>query len=298
MLIAMSELLAGAVRGGYAVGAFNVYNLEQARAVVDAAEAGESPAILQLHPKAYDLGGAGFLHLCLAYSRRAKVPICVHLDHAQTVDVVSSLISDGIPSVMADGARLPFQDNISFVREAVALARPKRVSVEAELGLLSGTEDGLTIEAREASLTDPDQAAQFVDLTGIDALAVCIGNVHGPYHGEPNLDFARLAKIRDQTSLPLVLHGASGLPAEMVEQAISLGVAKINVNTDLRVAYMNTLRSIFAGDEAGRTSHESSMDLFDVMQACIKAVKSVVAAKINAFGSAGKAPWPRGEGVD
>jgi tagatose 1,6-diphosphate aldolase GatY/KbaY len=184
---------------------------------------------------------------------------------------------------MADGAGRPYDENVAFTAAAVALARERGAAVEGELGLLSGTEDGLTIEERAAKLTDPGQVTGFVAATGIDALAVCIGNVHGPYRGEPRLDFERLAAIRRATDLPLVLHGASGLPAEAIARSIALGVCKFNVNTELRIAYLAALRQSLAAE--GKT------DLPDVLRAAVVAMGAVVAEKLALFGSVG-----RGEG--
>jgi tagatose 1,6-diphosphate aldolase GatY/KbaY len=149
--------------------------------------------------------------------------------------------------------------------------------IEAELGKLSGTEDGLTVQEREAMMTDPELAGEFARATGIDAFAVCIGNVHGRYQGEPALDFARLAAIRKQVSVPLVLHGASGLPAGMIHQAIALGVRKFNVNTEVREAYLTTLKA--------RLNEPKMPDLLDVMQSAIAAMQDVVAGKMRLFGS-------------
>ena len=281
MLTDLRAILAAAQAGGYAIGAFNVYNLEGAQAVVAAAEGAQSPAILQIHPGALRDGGAALLHLCLAAARGAAVPVAVHLDHSPAHEAMSTALAVGIGSVMADGAGRPYAENVAFTAAAVALAREYGAAVEGELGLLSGTEDGLTIEERAAKLTDPDQVADFVAATGIDALAVCIGNVHGPYRGEPRLDFERLAAIRQATSLPLVLHGASGLPAEALTRSIALGVCKFNVNTELRVAYLAALRQSLAG--------EGKLDLPDVLRAAVVAMQAVVTDKLTLFGSVGRA---------
>ena len=281
MLTDLRAILAEAQAGGYAVGAFNVYNLEGAQAVVAAAEAAQSPAILQIHPGALRDGGAVLLHLCLAAARGAAVPVAVHLDHSPEHGAMSTALAVGVGSIMADGAGRPYAENVAFTAAAVALAREHGAAVEGELGLLSGTEDGLTIEERAAKLTDPGQVADFVATTGIDAMAVCIGNVHGPYRGEPRLDFERLAAIRRATSLPLVLHGASGLPAEAITRSIALGVCKFNVNTELRVAYLAALRQSLAA--------EGKIDLPDVLRAAVVAMQAVVAEKLALFGSVGRA---------
>ncbi len=281
MLTELRAILADAQAGGYAVGAFNVYNLEGAQAVVAAAEGTRSPAILQIHPGALGGGGAVLLHLCLAAARGAAVPVAVHLDHSPTHEAIRAALAVGIGSVMADGAGRPYDENVEFTATAVALAREHGAAVEGELGLLSGTEDGLTIEARAAKLTDPAQVPDFVAATGIEALAVCIGNVHGAYHGEPRLDFARLEAIRGATTLPLVLHGASGLPAEAIARSIALGVCKFNVNTEVRGAYIAALRQ--------RLGADAKVDLPDLLKEAVAAMRVVVEGKMGLFGSVGRA---------
>ncbi len=282
MLVSMTDLLAAAQAGGYAVGGFNVYNLEGVRAVLAAAEEARSPAMLQLHPAALSSGGAPLLALCLAAARAARVPLAVHLDHAAERAVIERALSEGGLSVMADGSHLPYEDNVAFSAAMIALARAHGAAVEAELGRLGGTEDGLTVAERDARLTDPTQAADFVACTGVDALAVCIGNVHGRYSGEPQLDFERLAAIRAAVTVPLVLHGASGLPEALVRRAIALGVCKLNVNTEVRAAYVGALR------EGLRAN--ASADLLDLMTGAVDAMRAVVAERMRMFGSAGRAP--------
>ena len=277
MFSALTSLLHDAMAGGYAIGAFNVYNLEGARAVIKAAEAQHSPAMLQIHPSALQHGGAPLVALCLEAARPAVVPIAVHLDHSACATDIGDALAAGITSVMADGSHLPYADNIAFTRHIVSVAHARQAAVEAELGRLSGTEDGLTIPEYEAKLTDPGQAVDFVTQTGIDALAVCIGNVHGRYRGAPRLDFDRLAAIHQAVSVPLVLHGASGLPEAMVHQAITLGVCKFNVNTEVREAYIGALRQDLQAP--------ASPDLVDLMQHAEDAMQAVVADKLRLFGS-------------
>ena len=280
MLAAMTTLLQDATAGGYAIGAFNIYNLEGVRAVVRAAEAAHSPAMLQLLPSALQHGGPPLVALCVAAAQGAAVPIAVHLDHSASATDIQAALTAGLTSVMADGSHLPYRDNLAFTRDMVAVARTHQAAVEAELGRLTGTEDGLTIPEYEARLTDPGQATDFVAQTGIAALAVCIGNVHGRYRTEPNLDFDRLAAIRQAVPVPLVLHGASGLPAGMVQRAIALGVRKFNVNTEVREAYVQTLRDCVQAPK--------SPDLLDLMQRAEAAMQAVVIEKLRLFGSVGK----------
>src|SRR5262245_49670056 len=281
MLTSTTELLHAAAAGGYAIGAFNVYNLEGVRAVVSAAEAHRSPVILQLHPGALQHGGRPLVALCLAAAQAATVPVPVPLGHSTSPSAIQEALESGVTSVMADGSHLPYQENVVFTRTMVGMAHRHRGVVEAELGRLTGTEDGLTVPEYEARFTDPAQAADFIAQTGIDALAVCIGNVHGRYRSEPRLDFDRLATIQRTVPIPLVLHGASGLPEAMVRRSIALGVHKFNVNTEVREAYVEALRS---GLQAA-----SAPDVLDLMRQAEVAMQTVVAAKLQLFGSAGKA---------
>jgi len=263
------------------VGAFNVYNLEGARAVVTAAEIGRSPSMLQILPSALKHGAAPLVALCLVAAKEAKVPMAVHLDHSASADDIQAGLDAGLRSIMADGSRLPYADNVAFTRQMAELVHKQGGTVEAELGRLTGTEDGLTVPEYEARLTNPGQAADFVAETGIDALAVCIGNVHGHYPGEPRLDFERLDAIQRTVSVPLVLHGASGLPDAMIRRSIELGITKFNVNTEVRAAYLAALRE--------RMEATDSPDLLDLMQSAIAAMQPVVSAKLQLFGSVGKA---------
>ncbi len=280
MLTDLRAILGAAQSEGYAVGAFNVYNLEGVLAVIGAAEVARSPAILQLHPGSLREGGAALVALCLAAARDAAVPVAVHLDHSPTHEAMRIALAAGVGSIMADGAGRLYDENVAFTTVAVALARPAGAAVEGELGLLSGSEDGLEVAVRDAKMTDPALVPGFVAATGIDALAVCIGNVHGPYAGEPRLDFDRLVAVRDATTLPLVLHGASGLSAAAVARSIALGVCKFNVNTELRVAYLGTLRE--------RLNGPAKVDVPDLMRDTIAAMRAVVAEKLGLFGSVGK----------
>lgn len=281
MLITTAQLLQQARKGGYAVGAFNIYHLSGVQAVIGAAQELESPVILQLLPKAVELGGTPLIALCLEAGRSASVPVAVHLDHCASEKTIRAALAAGISSVMADGSHLPYDENLAFTRKMTDLARSQGRSVEAELGRLSGTEDGLTVAAYQARLTDPDQAADFVEKTGIDALAVCIGNVHGTYPGQPNLDFGRLEAIRKRVSIPLVLHGTSGLPDEMIKRSIELGVSKFNINTELRTACVEAAQAYLNGT--------GNPELVGLMGAEVEAMKAPVNVKMKLFGSEEKA---------
>lgn len=274
------DLLADAEKGGYAIGAFNVYNLEGVEAVIAAAEEQNSPAILQIHPSALKQGGKPLVACCISAAEQATVPITVHFDHGSSREELMEVLELGVDSVMVDGSHLPFKENISYTKYISSLAHAKGMMVEAELGRLSGTEDDLTVQDYEAKLTDVNQAQEFIDETGIDALAVCIGNVHGKYPASgPKLRLQLLKDLYDLASkngVFLVLHGASGLPKELVQECIELGVRKFNVNTEVRKAYMDILKS-------------PQTDLVHVITAAKEAMKAVVAEKMHLFGSAGKA---------
>ncbi len=282
MLVPMKELVKAAHQGGYAVGGFNVYNLEGAMAVVRAAEASHAPVILQIHDGAFNYGGTMLMALCKAAAAAAKVPIAVHMDHISSAETIQLALDNGITSIMADGSHLPFEGNVAFSRQMAELVHQHGGSVEAELGRLAGTEDGLSVSEMEAHMTDPSQAADFIQRTGVDTLAVCIGNVHGHYWMEPQLDFPRLAAINRAAQIPLVLHGASGLPAHQVQDAIKLGISKINVNTEVREAFVKAIGGTFQSDQ-------KPPELLKMLAPAIEAMIEVVADKISFLGSAGKA---------
>jgi tagatose 1,6-diphosphate aldolase GatY/KbaY len=281
MLASTRELLETARKNLYAIGAFNVYNLEGVKAVISAAQEYRSPAMLQIHPSALKYGKSTLVALCLEAARSATVPIAVHLDHSTQASDIYQALEAGMTSIMADGSHLPYEENLAFTLEMVRLAHEYGAVVEAEIGRISGTEDGLTIAEKEAKMTDPDQAVEFVRATGVDSLAVTIGNVHGEYKSPPRLDFDRLAKIRERLAIPLVLHGASGLPAEMIGRSIQLGVCKFNVNTEVRQAYLQALKEEICG--------QSPKDLLEIAGETIAAMQEVIAEKITLFGSIGKA---------
>jgi len=281
MLSSTQELLETARRNSYAIGSFNVYNLEGVKAVINAAESLRSPAMLQLHPSALKYGQSPLIALCLAAAAASTVPIAVHLDHSTSVQDIQTTLAAGVRSIMADGSPMPYAENLDFTRKMTQLAHRYGAIVEAEIGRISGTEDGLTIAEKEAKMTDPDQAVEFVRATQVDALAVTIGNVHGEYQSPPKLDFPRLAEIRKRVNIPLVLHGASGLPGDMISRSIQLGVCKFNVNTEVRQAYLQSLQSELCGD--------TLPDLLDVTAGAIVAMEQVIIEKLNLFGSADKA---------
>ena len=281
MIASTRELLETARRNAYAIGAFNVYNLEGVKAVIVAAETNHSPAMLQLHPSALKYGQSMLVSMCLEAARSSTVPISVHLDHSTSENDIQNVLNAGVKSIMADGSPMEYGENLAFTRKMTELSHHHNAIVEAEIGRISGTEDGLTIAEKEAKMTDPDQAVEFVKQTNVDALAVTIGNVHGEYKSPPRLDFDRLAKIRSLIDIPLVLHGASGLPDWMIERSIQLGVCKFNVNTEVRQAYMESLKDELCS--------KGPQDLLDITSSSIGAMEEVITGKLQLFGSANKA---------
>ena len=274
MLASTRDIIGMAEEEGIAVGSFNVYNLEGVVAVIRSSEQEKLPVILQIAPVSLESVGSALVALTLAMAEDSTVPTSVHLDHCPQQDQIDRVVSMGLRSVMADGSHLSYEENIDFTFNVVNKMRSFGGFVEGELGRLTGTEDGLTIPEYESLLTDPDQAADYCDKTDIDALAVCVGNIHGKYIQEPKLDFDRLSTIRDSVSVPLVLHGASGLPEWMISRAIDLGVRKFNVNTEVRTAF---LESVSSGID------DKTLDLARLMEISIDSMSQVVTSKIRQF---------------
>jgi ketose-bisphosphate aldolase len=239
MLLRGADFLAEARRDGWAVPGFATYNLEMVQAVVDAAESTHRPVLLLAGSSHFRHAGRdALIAIALQAAHRSSAAIGVHLDHCSDLDEIGLCVKSGYSSVMVDGSHLPFERNMALTRAAVELAHPAGVWVEGELGAIPGDEDVSTGATSAGAMTDPDQAAEFVSRTGVDALAVAIGNVHGLTSSPVSLDLARLAAIRDAVPVPLVLHGASGLPGNQLSEAVHRGVAKVNINAELRQAYL------------------------------------------------------------
>lgn len=282
-LVTSSELLAKAEKGRYAVGAFNCNNMEIVQAIISAAEAERSPVIIQASQGAIKYAGLGYVTALVREAAMfSTVPVALHLDHGTDFKQVVNCLRSGFTSVMFDGSQLPLEENIRITRKVVDVAHAVGVSVEGELGRLRGTEDEINVSEREAFFTDPEEAVTFVQGTGIDALAPSIGTAHGRYRGKPDLDFQRLKKIRELTGVPLVLHGSSGVPGEDIRRAIELGVRKVNIDTDIREAFVKEIRHVLAVDQ-------DEIDPRKVLgPARIKAAE-VIREKIRLFGSQGQA---------
>ena len=281
MLTSPKELLEKAQKGKYAVGAFNTSTISITKAILAAAEKLKSPIIIQTSEGELKFGKVTcILSFLLQCAKETSVPCLVHQDHCRDFKTAEKCIESGYQSILADGSALSYNENIAYTKKVVDLAHAKNIYVEGELG---GVGRGSTFHKGEiprTNMTDPNQVADFVKKTGIDSLAISFGNVHGVYKKSPQLDFERLKAIRKKVDLPLVLHGSSGIRDEDIRRAISLGISKINVSTDLRIAFSNALRKSLADPEA--------IVPYKYMIPAEKAVQEVVEEKIRLFGSAGK----------
>jgi len=281
-IISTKAMLKKAQREGYAVPAFNIHNLETLQVVVETASELRSPLIVAGTPGTFSYAGIGnIVAIAAELARSYNHPLAVHLDHHESETDIEQKVKAGVRSVMIDGSHHAFAENIALVKSVTDDCHRYDVSVEAELGRLGGQEDDLTVDAKDALYTHPIQAREFVEKTGIDSLAVAIGSAHGLYVGEPKLDFDRLAEIRQQVDIPLVLHGASGLPTEDIRRAIALGICKVNVATELKMAFANALKDYLS-------IHPDASDPRHYMIPAKSAMKQVVQKVIFDCGSEGK----------
>lgn len=246
-LVTSRELLLDAQKRGYAVGAFNIENMEMAQAAIAAAEAQKAPIILQTTSGTLKYATpATYFGIVESLAKKASVPVAMHLDHGDSYNLAAQCLMAGYTSVMIDGSRLSFEDNIAVSRKVVELASLNGVPVEAELGTVGGKEDN--VEAAGCQYTDPQMALTFVKETGISSLAVAIGTAHGVYKEKPRLDVERLKEIRKVVDIPLVLHGASGLSDDQVQACIAEGICKVNFATELRIAYTEGVKEALAAN--------------------------------------------------
>lgn len=282
-LVPMSQILLKAQAERYAVGAFNMNNLETLQAIIDVAEEERSPVIVQLSEGALKYVGIEYAEACVrAAALKSTIPVALHLDHGHSFEKIMQCLRHGFSSVMIDGSKLSLEENIALTQKVVEAAKPIGVTVEAELGKIGGTEDDHSVDEREASMTSPEEAREFAEKTQVDALAIAIGTAHGPYKGKPELDFARLEAIRKIVSIPLVLHGASGVYDEDIKKAISMGISKINVNTDFQIAFSTKVREILSNDE-------KVYDPRKILGPARDAMKEKVREKIRLMGSNNRA---------
>ncbi len=306
-LVTSKEMFKKAYEGQYAVGAFNVNNMEIIQGIVDAAKEEQAPLILQVSAGARKYAKHVYLvKLVEAALEDSGLPICLHLDHGEDFEICKSCVDGGFTSVMIDGSKYPFEENIRLTKQVVDYAHEKGVVVEAELGKLAGIEDAVSVAEKDATFTDPDQAVEFVERTGVDSLAIAIGTSHGAFKfkGDPMLDFERLEKITNLLpNYPLVLHGAStvlpefvelcntyggdvagakGVPEDMLLRAGKLGVCKINIDTDLRLAMTASIRKHFY-------EHPADFDPRKYLSPAREAIKNMVKHKIkNVLNCSGK----------
>lgn len=306
-LVTSKEMFIKAYEGNYAVGAFNVNNMEIIQGIVDAAKQENAPLILQVSAGARKYANPIYLRkLVEAAIEDTGLDICLHLDHGEDFEICKQCVDDGFTSVMIDGSKYPFEENIALTKKVVEYAHSKGVVVEAELGKLAGVEDAVKVSAKDATYTDPQQALEFVERTGVDSLAIAIGTSHGAYKfkGEPSLDFDRLKTISKLLpNFPLVLHGSSsvpkefvdlcnkyggqipgaaGVPEEMLRIASQMGVCKINIDTDLRLALTACIRQYFV-------EHPSEFDPRKYLGPGRDAIKDMVAHKMrNVLGCSNK----------
>ena len=298
-LVTSTEMFKKAYEGKYAVGAFNVNNMEIIQGIVEAAKVEQAPLILQVSAGARKYASHIYLmKLVEAAVEDSGLPICLHLDHGEDFEICKACVDGGFTSVMIDGSKHSFEENIELTKRVVDYAHNKGVVVEAELGKLAGVEDAVKVDAKDATYTDPDQAVEFVERTGVDSLAIAIGTSHGAYKfkGKPELDFARLEKISNMLpNFPLVLHGAStvipsfveecnkfggkidgaqGVPEDMLLKAGTFGVCKINIDTDLRLAMTASVRKYLM-------EHPGDFDPRQYLKPARQAIQDMVAHKIR-----------------
>ncbi|MFD0871501.1 class II fructose-1,6-bisphosphate aldolase [Paenibacillus residui] len=282
-LVPITQMLAQAKREQYAIGHFNLINLEFTQAIAETANEEQAPVI-------FGVGEATIRYMGLDYvvsiartaANRVDVPVALHLDHGSSFEVVLQCIRAGFSSVMFDGSHYSLEENISLTRKVVEAAHAVGVSVEGELGTIGGTEDDITVEEKDVQLPKPEEAIHFWRETGVDALAVAVGTAHGMYKSEPKIRCDIISETAAHVDAALVLHGGSGIPDESIRNAIMAGVSKINVNTENQMAFTGKIRELLAGDPR----------LFDArgyLGPAREAVKETVRDKIRLFGCSGKA---------
>ena len=287
-LISTKEMLIKAQKEGYAVPAFNIHNLETIQVVLQAASDLKSPVILAATPSTVKYADENYL---LAIIEKASeindIPVTFHLDHHENVEDIKRIITLGCKSVMIDASKHEFRKNVEIVKDIVEFAHSYGATVEAELGKLGGVEDDLIVDEKDSFLTNPDEAVEFVKLTGVDSLAVAIGTAHGLYKSEPKLDFDRLEKIRSMVDIPLVLHGASGVPCEAVQNATNLGICKVNIATELKMPFSKAIKEYFAENPDASDPRQylvpAKSAMYDVVVEKIKMCKSENKAYDNSY---------------
>lgn len=282
-LVSMNEFLPQAKAGKYAVGQFNMNNLEFCQAITQAALELKSPFIFGVSEGALKYMGIEYtVAIAKTAAEVSGLPIALHLDHGSSFEVAMKCIRAGFSSVMFDGSHYGFEENVRLTKEVVRTAHAMGISVEGELGTIGGTEDDVSLDHEHANLAKPEEAIRYFEETGVDALAIAVGTAHGVYAGEPNIHYDIIEKVAAAIPIPVVLHGGSGVPDEMIKKSIAAGVGKINVNTENQIACTSTIREVFAKDA-------KVYDPRKYMGPARNAMVEVVKSKIELFGSAGKA---------
>lgn len=278
-LVSMNEFLPKAKANKFAVGQFNMNNLEFAQSIMEAAMELKSPFIYGVSEGALKYMGIEFtVAMAEAAAKKSGLPIALHLDHGSSFEVAMKCIRAGFSSVMFDGSHHPYEENIKLTKEIVKAAHAMGVSVEGELGTIGGVEDDISVEEENANLAKPEEAIRFYEETGVDALAIAVGTAHGMYSGEPNIHYDIIEKVSAAIPVPVVLHGGSGVPDEMIRKSILAGVGKINVNTENQVAMTETIREVLAKDA-------KVYDPRKYLTPARKAMVEIVKSKILLFGS-------------
>jgi tagatose 1,6-diphosphate aldolase GatY/KbaY len=281
-LLSTRQMLKDAQEKQYAVPAFNIHNMETLQVVADTARKMHSPVIIAVTPSTIEYARPEYVvAMAAAAAAGSDTPVAIHLDHFEDIAKIREAIDKGFKSCMIDASKETFEENIAKVREVVTYAHRYDTTVEAELGRLVGIEDDLVVDEKDSLYTKPEDATKFIETTGIDSLAVAIGTAHGLYKGKPKLDFTRLQEIRSKVEIPLVLHGASDVPDELVKKAISLGICKVNIATDLKIPFSNAIKIFFA-------ENPMANDPRKYMTPGKNAMQEVVAHKINVCGSANR----------
>lgn len=282
-LVSSRKILKDAVKGNYAIAAFNVHNMETLKAVIKGAVEMDTPVIIQTSQSTVKYAGIEYLVALVGTAAKlSSVPVVLHLDHCTDWELAKKCIDAGYTSIMVDGSMLSYEENVALVKKAVEYAHLRDVTVEAELGRVAGVEDDLSVEEEKSLYTDPDLAVDFVEKTGVDSLAIAIGTAHGVYKGEPKLDYDRLNIIRNKVDVPLVLHGASCVPDESIIKAVELGINKINIATELKMPFADAIKRVFK-------EKPQEDDPRKYFTPAMEAVTEVVKHKIGLCSSAGKA---------
>ncbi len=279
----MRQMLQEATQGQYAVGAFNILDYNSMRAVVDAAAELQAPVIIQTSVKTVVFWGCEpIIQWYRQLAGAVSVPVAIHLDHCKDLDVIRQCIKHGWTSVMIDASAKPFTENLALTQQVAEMAALKDITVEAEMGAIVGVEDDIHVKEQDAHLADPDEALRFCEAVSLDCFAPAIGTAHGIYKGEPKIAFDRIETIAQRTSLPLALHGGTGLSDDVFRRCIALGCAKVNISTQLKYAHIDGFVEYHAG-------HATQYDPLKVLAAQYEKLKEGIVRDIELFGSAGKA---------